>query len=53
MDFQALEGSYVHIKLRQDTHMSWVELKVSPKRKCNDALAGYLLASSETASSSI
>lgn len=33
--------------------MSWVELKVSPKWKCNDALAGYLLASSETASSSI
>ena len=45
--------SYVRIKLRQDTHTSWVKLKASPKLKCDDALACYLLASSETTSSSI
>ena len=44
--------SYVRIKLRRDTHMSWVELKASPKLKCDDALACYLLTSNETASSS-
>ena len=44
--------SYVRIKLRRDTHTSWVELKASPKLKCDNALACYLLASSETASSS-
>ena len=46
--------SYVHIKLRRDTHTSWVELKASPKLKLkfDNALACYLLASSETASSS-
>ena len=44
--------SYVRIKWRRDTHTSWVELKASPKLKCDDALVCYLLASSETASSS-
>ena len=31
---------------------SWIKLKASPKLKCDDALACYLLASSETASGS-
>ena len=44
--------SYVHIKLQRDTRTSWVELKSSPKLKFDNALACYLLASSETASSS-
>ena len=43
----------VRIKLRRDTHMSWVELKALPKLKCDDALACYLLTSIETVSSSI
>ena len=37
--------SYVHIKLQRDTHTLWVELKASPKLKCDDALACYLLTS--------
>ena len=44
--------SYVRIKLQRDTHTLCVKLKASPKLKCGDALACYLLAPSETASSS-
>ena len=45
--------SYVCIKLRRDTYTSWVKLKASPKLKCDNALVCYLLAFSETVSSSI
>ena len=45
-------GSYVRIKLQQDTHVSWVELKASLKLKSDNALACYLLTSSGTTSSS-
>ena len=44
--------SYVRIKLQRDTHTSWVELKALPKLKCDDTLACYLLASTETTSRS-
>ena len=43
--------SYIRIKLQQDTDASWVELKASPKLKCDDVLACYLLASNGTTSS--
>ena len=41
--------NYVCIKLQQDTHASWVELKALLKVKSNDALACCLLTSSGTA----
>ena len=40
--------SYVRIKLQQDTHALWVELKASFKLKSDDALACYLLTSTGT-----
>ena len=38
-------SSYAHIKLRRDTHASWVELKLLLKLKSDDTLACYLLTS--------
>ena len=45
--------SYVRIKLRRDTHASWIELKASLKLKSDDALARYLLNFSGTTNSSM
>ena len=44
--------SYIFTKLRQNTDVPWVELRASPKLKCDDTLACYLPASNGTASGS-